>query len=117
MQYTAWLNMKRAQPPNDVPERHETVRRALRDALRTEQPLTALDLSAQLHISESDVFAHLEHIIHSLSRTGERVHVEPARCLACGFIFQARSRLKKPGRCPGCRATRIAPPSFCIVAS
>ena len=44
-----------------------------------------------------------------------RLEIEPARCLACRYAFEDRTRLSKPGRCPVCRATRIALPRFRVV--
>lgn len=95
-------------------ERTETHREALRGALR-QGPLTVRELSAAVSLRERDVLSHLEHLDRSLDHTGERLDVEPARCLGCGFLFDERSRLTKPGRCPRCRATRIALPRFVIV--
>lgn len=92
-------------------ERTETVREALRKALR-EGPSTARDLSAAVGIREKDVAEHLAHLARSLGRRGERLVVEPASCLACGFVFEGRERLSRPGSCPACRSTRIDPPVF-----
>jgi predicted Zn-ribbon and HTH transcriptional regulator len=100
--------------PSGPPTRNETVRAALRDRLRSETTLTLRELSQAIGASERDVLAHLEHLERSLSHTDERLIIEPARCLACGFAFEARARFKKPGRCPTCRATRISSPRFSI---
>jgi predicted Zn-ribbon and HTH transcriptional regulator len=93
--------------------RGETLREALRRVLR-EGPATARDLSAAARIREKDVAEHLAHLARSLSRRGERLAVEPAACLACGYRFTERSRLTRPGACPSCRSTRIDPPVFRI---
>jgi maltoporin len=47
---------------------------------------------------------------------GEQVTIEPARCEGCGFVFEGRDRVGKPGRCPVCRGSRIRPPRFSYVA-
>jgi hypothetical protein len=94
-------------------ERSETVREALRKALR-EAPSTARDLSAVAGIREKEVSDHLAHLARSLGHRGERLLVEPATCIACGFRFEARRRLTRPGACPECRSTRIDPPVFRI---
>ena len=106
-------SMAEHEPPAPKP-RGETHRRALHDALLGE-PRTARELSVALSLRERDVLSHLEHLDRSLDHTGERLEIEPARCLACGFAFDERARLTKPGRCPRCRATRIALPRFSIV--
>lgn len=97
------------------PARAETTREALRALLRQAlQPLTLRELSQQAAVSEREVLDHLEHLERSLSRSGAELAIEPARCLACGFAFEQRTRFKKPGRCPACKATRITPPRFRI---
>jgi predicted Zn-ribbon and HTH transcriptional regulator len=93
--------------------RGETVRGTLRRALR-EAPATARDLSALAGIREKDVAEHLGHLARSLPHDGERLVVEPASCIACGYRFTDRGRLTRPGACPSCRSTRIDPPVFRI---
>lgn len=100
--------------PHKLIERHETVRSALRQVLR-EGPLAARELSVRVGISEKDVCGHLEHLTRSLRHSGERLRVEPAECLACGFIFKERTRLRKPSKCPACRSQRLDPPRFVVL--
>jgi predicted Zn-ribbon and HTH transcriptional regulator len=95
------------------PARGETVREALRKALRA-GPATARDLSREVGLREREVAEHLEHLRRSLAHRGERLVVEPAACLACGWVFGERARLGRPGSCPACRSTRIDPPVFRI---
>jgi predicted Zn-ribbon and HTH transcriptional regulator len=62
-------------------------------------------------IPEKDALEHLEHIRIALHGG---LLVLPALCLACGFTFRKRARLKGPGRCPVCRSEHIAEPHFSI---
>lgn len=101
--------------PGPAP-RGETVRETLRKALR-EGPATARDLSAVAGIREKDVTEHLGHLARSLAHGGERLVVEPASCIACGYRFSDRARLTRPGACPRCRSTRIDPPAFRVEAT
>lgn len=71
-------------------------------------------LSQALQVPEREVEAHLIHVRRSLTAAGRRLQVVPARCLACGFAFVDRQRLKRPGRCPRCRGTRLSYPIFRI---
>jgi len=96
--------------------RAETTRAALRRALR-EAPATARELSVAVGIREKDVADHLAHLSRSLAQHGERLVVEPATCIACGYSFAERTRLQRPGACPRCRSTRIDPPVFRIVGA
>lgn len=98
-----------------VPERADTPRAAIRAALLG-RALTAHEISGRTSLREKDVAEHLEHLERSLRREGERLIIEPARCLACEFVFKSRSRLTTPGSCPECRSERIAPPAFRIEA-
>lgn len=89
------------------------MREALAHALR-DGPATLQELSAAVRVSEKQLVEHLEHLAQSLARQGLRLDIEPARCLACGFGFDARKRLTKPSRCPECKSTRISHPRFVI---
>jgi transcriptional regulator len=97
--------------PPESPPRTETVRETIAGELEREA-LTARELSERVRISEREVAGHLEHLARSARRRGQRLVVTPAECLGCGFVFEGRDRLTKPGSCPSCRATRIAPPRF-----
>jgi transcriptional regulator len=105
-----------ARQPPPPPEAHATVRTALRDALRR-GPRTARELSAAVGIPEKQVAGHLEHLARSLRAGGERLHVEPAGCQDCGFVFRKRERLSRPSRCPVCRSERVDAPRFSIPGS
>ena len=102
--------------PRKPPERAETVRSALREALRTGEH-TLRELSQLSGVSERELPEHLEHLARSLTHGEERFVIEPARCLACGFNFEERTRVKRPGRCPACKATRISQPRFAITGT
>lgn len=65
-----------------------------------------------VHISEKEVYGHMEHIHKTLERSGRPLVVTPAECTQCGFMFKKRGRLTKPGRCPVCRGESIREPLF-----
>jgi len=101
---------QRERPPAD---RSITVREALLRHLR-EGPRTAHEFSDLVGIPEKQVADHLAHVARSLRRTAERLRMEPARCLGCGFVFRKRDRLDRPSACPVCRGQRIRPPYFAV---
>jgi predicted Zn-ribbon and HTH transcriptional regulator len=74
-------------------------------------PLTARQLSALLRLREHDVIDHLESLARSKSHS---LQFDPAECRSCGYIFEDRRRLSKPGKCPRCRNQRIDEPVFRI---
>src|SRR5919201_2399556 len=96
-------------------ERTRTVREAIRAEL-LRGAATARELSERISIREKDVAEHLEHLEKSLRARGERLVVEPATCIACGYSFARRNRLTRPGSCPECGSTRIDPRAFRIDA-
>jgi hypothetical protein len=101
--------MTRRQP--EPLERSETLRRAILRHLE-EEPLTARELSARVHIREREVIPHLEHLERSLRRSESRLVFDAAECLSCGYEFRGRRRLTRPSACPRCRAQHIASPVF-----
>jgi hypothetical protein len=96
-------------------ERTQTVRAAIREEL-LRGSATARELSERISVREKEIAEHLEHLTRSLRARGERLVVDPASCIACGYRFSRRTRLSRPGSCPECGSTRIDPPAFRIEA-
>jgi predicted Zn-ribbon and HTH transcriptional regulator len=91
------------------PERTRTDRDALREALAGGEPLTVRELSQLAGLAEDAVIRHLEHLGRTVKAEGGKLVLEPPECLGCGFVFTGRTRAARPGKCPECRGTRIAP--------
>jgi len=91
----------------------DTVRHRIMAELE-QGPLSALELSGFVGIPEKEVAGHLEHIRHTLHRTGRRFVVQPAECARCGFVFEKRERLTRPSRCPVCRSESVHAPLFSL---
>lgn len=51
---------------------------------------------------------------HAVRSSGMKLRITPAECEACGFVFQGRTRLSGPSRCPQCRSERITSPTFTL---
>ncbi|WDP91004.1 MAG: ArsR family transcriptional regulator [Desulfobacter sp.] len=94
-------------------ERHQTIRQEIMVLLESE-PMTIRDISQAAGIMEKEVIRHLESIEKSLKPKGKHLHWEPCVCVNCGFEFNSRKRFGKPGRCPECRESRIAPALYRI---
>lgn len=75
-------------------------------ALLAAAPRTASSLARELGLDRVRIEDELRHAIRSAEAAGHRVVIEPARCKACGFLFDP-SRLTKPGKCPSCKGTRL----------
>jgi predicted Zn-ribbon and HTH transcriptional regulator len=95
-----------------VPEEVATVRQRIAGALAGRM-LTAREISRAVGAREKEVLEHLPHVARGLSGAG-RFEVEPSSCLACGFKFRKRERLKTPGKCPVCRSEKITETRFGI---
>lgn len=74
------------------------------------------ELRRELAIPARALEDDLHHVEKSLRKGHARLRVEPARCLACGFVFEDRAprHFHAPGRCPKCRSERITQPRFGI---
>ncbi|HAG51747.1 MAG TPA: transcriptional regulator [Deltaproteobacteria bacterium] len=94
-------------------EREDTVRHKIISVLAG-QSLSAKEISAEVRISEKEVYGHLEHIKKSLNKSAHRLIILPSECNKCGFVFKKRDKLKKPGKCPICYSESIGDPFFSI---
>jgi transcriptional regulator len=104
---------KRASEPFIPVARRETVRQEILSLLKDNE-LSAKEISAQVGVSEKEVYEHLEHLRKTLNKGEYHFFVRPAVCRKCGFLFRKRERLRKPGRCPVCRSEVIEEPFFVI---
>ncbi len=84
-------------------------------ALLQEREMSARELSQAVGISEKEAYGHLDHIARSLSAHGHKLRVQPSRCRSCGFVFEDRQRLTRPGRCPRCKQGHLEAPRFQIL--
>ena len=74
----------------------------------------ALGISQELGIREREVYEHLPHVARSVRARGKKLIITPASCLKCGYVFEARTRFTRPGRCPKCRETHVQRPTYRI---
>lgn len=100
--------------PRPPHERGATLRQEIIRALSQGCALTLRDISQEVRASEKEIASHLDHIRISLRAQGRELLITPSECRSCGFVFKARRRIAKPGRCPECDATNISPPEFSI---
>jgi transcriptional regulator len=83
-------------------------------AILSEQETGARELSKMVGVPEKDVYVHLEHIAKSVVAQRKKFVIRPSRCRICGFAFEHRRRLKRPGRCPNCKGSHLEEPLFRI---
>ncbi|MEJ2645241.1 MAG: transcriptional regulator [Gammaproteobacteria bacterium] len=81
--------------------------------LLLDRSVTVSELAEQLVQPPRDVEADLRHLRRSLRGSPFNMVVLPARCRKCGFAFRT-DKLRKPGKCPHCRATWILEPRIGI---
>ncbi len=75
---------------------------------------TVSDLARRFECDKKDIEEDLEHIRKTLRKEGMTLKITPAVCKKCGFNF-SKDKVGKPSKCPKCRSTWIAEPSFRIV--
>ncbi|MCX7856458.1 MAG: ArsR family transcriptional regulator [Deltaproteobacteria bacterium] len=97
----------------EIDEKNKTKRQEILELLQ-DGPLSVKEISRILRITEVETLSHLDHIKKTLSRSNYILDVIPALCKNCGFIFKKRERLKKPGKCPMCKSTFVAPQIFTL---
>ena len=90
----------------------KTIRQQIMEQI-TGMPSTSRDLAETLRMSEREIEGHLTHIARSVARDPARQFVlHPAACDRCNFVFQERTRLTRPSRCPRCRSERVLAPRY-----
>ena len=93
-------------PPEQTPR--QRIKTLLHDKI-----LSARELAQLIGIPERQIEDHLTHILKTVGRErSKRFFMKPSECWDCGFVFQNRTRLTCPSRCPKCRSEGIAPPRF-----
>jgi predicted Zn-ribbon and HTH transcriptional regulator len=99
--------------PTEKPGSSSTIRQQLLLELES-GAMNCRDLSQTLHQSEKEILDHLQHVRLSLRQQGKKLIITPSMCRKCNYVFEHRTRLGKPGKCPSCRHTGIEPPLFSI---
>jgi predicted Zn-ribbon and HTH transcriptional regulator len=107
------MKKKKCKEPFVPVERQETIRQKIISVLEG-KTLSAKDISADVRVSEKEIYEHLEHIQMTTNKSKHNFIVTPAICKKCGFVFRKRDKLKKPGKCPVCRGELIQEPLFSI---
>jgi predicted Zn-ribbon and HTH transcriptional regulator len=98
-----------SKPPDQNESR--TIRQRI-IALLSQDELTAREISQAIGIREREVYSHLPHVARSTAAQNKRLVVRPARCLACGYVFEDRRRLTRPSRCPRCKRSHLQEPTY-----
>ena len=104
---------KKAHEPFVPVERQETIRQNIVSVLEG-KTLSAKNISADVRVSEKEIYEHLEHIQRTMNKREHALIITPAECKKCGFAFRKRDRLTRPGRCPLCRSESIQDPLFSV---
>ena len=72
-------------------------------------PMTVNEISRFVEQTGKETTEDLQHLLQSLKHTEYVPVIEPARCKKCGFEF-GPDKLRKPSKCPKCKATWITEP-------
>lgn len=74
-----------------------------------EHPMTVNEISRFAEQPGKDTAEDIAHLLQSLKHSEYKAVIEAAQCRKCGFTFGA-DKLRKPSKCPECRATWITEP-------
>ncbi|MFH1590998.1 MAG: hypothetical protein ABIC95_03640 [archaeon] len=78
----------------------------------SDQPMALQEIASMLHADIKDVVEDIQHLRYAVRP--KKIHVEPAACRACSFVFRDRRRGKTPTKCPCCKGERINPNKYLI---
>ena len=92
----------------------ETTRQQIM-ALLIEREMSARELSQTIGIREKEVYEHLPHIARTVAVQKKKLIIQPAQCLACGYVFTERKRFTRPSRCPRCKKSHLDEPRYQIL--
>ena len=74
-----------------------------------EHPMTVSEIARFVDQTGKDTLDDLQHLLQSLKHSEYKPIIEVATCKKCGFEF-GPEKLRKPSRCPKCKATWITEP-------
>ena len=61
--------------------------------------------------NKGSLLKDINSVIKTLKSKGVMLFITPPTCIACGYVFQVRTKeLKIPSKCPKCKQQRIAWP-------
>ncbi len=72
------------------------------------------DLYSLAQLLEMKVTVVEDEVAHVVKSCKKKLHITPAECEACGFVFRDRVRISSPSRCPKCRSERVTSPLFTL---
>lgn len=74
-----------------------------------EHPMTVTEIARFVDQTGKDTLDDLQHLLQSLKHSEYKPIIEVATCKKCGFEF-GPEKLRKPSKCPKCKATWITEP-------
>jgi transcriptional regulator len=79
-----------------------------------EHPMTVTEIARFTDQPGKDTVEDLQHLLQSLKHMDYKPVIEVATCKKCGFQF-SDDKLRKPSKCPKCKATWITEPRIKLV--
>jgi predicted Zn-ribbon and HTH transcriptional regulator len=79
-----------------------------------QHPMTITEISRVVDQPGKDTVQDLQHLIQSLKHTEFKPVIEVATCKKCRFLF-GDDKLRKPSKCPKCKATWITEPRIHLI--
>lgn len=89
-----------------------TRREEIKQLLR-QRPHTPKELAELFESDIKEIIEDLAHVKRSVQQPF-KFKFQPSRCRNCGFLFEERSKLKTPSKCPRCKGEAIDEARFFI---
>lgn len=93
----------------------KTERQRMFDTLTRNELFSLREIKLKFKLTAQEVKDEVEHIFLTAKVQGFRVHIVPAECAACKYIFQDRRKVSAPSRCPKCKSERVLEPLFKLI--
>ncbi len=93
----------------------KTERQELLNVLTRNELFSLKELKLKFKMTAQEIKQEVEHIFKTAKNLGYSLHVVPAECSKCKFIFEDRRKVSAPSRCPKCKSERILEPLFKLI--
>jgi len=93
----------------------KTERQRMLGTLTRNELFSLRELKLKFKLTAQEVKDEVEHIFLTAKSQGYSVHIVPAECGSCKYVFKDRRKVSAPSRCPKCKSERVLEPLFKLI--